>query len=51
MEYVLLYKLGLAINVVVKTGYAVVGMYVVGTGYRYYKDYRYFEEQEKMEGR
>lgn len=40
MEYVLLYKVGVIVNVVVKTGYLVAGGYFVKTAMRYISDYR-----------
>lgn len=48
MEYVVLYKVGLIMNAIVKTGYTIVGVYIVGTGYRYYKDYKHFSKQDKL---
>ena len=47
MEYLLLAKVGWVINTVIKLGYGVAGAYFVGTGVRYYKDYRQNVDKEK----
>lgn len=49
MEFWLLTKIGIVVDLVTKLGYAIAGGYVVRTGYRYYKDYKYYSEQEKAE--
>lgn len=51
MEFWLLTKIGIAIDIIVKAGYVLAGSYVARTGYRYYKDYKYYVEQEKMEAK
>ena len=51
MEFALLMKVGLIIDTIVKIGYAFAGSYIVRTGIRYYKDYKYYTEQEKSEVR
>jgi len=47
MEYVLLYKVGLVVNAVVKLGYAFAGSYIVRTGFRYVSDYKDSVANEK----
>lgn len=49
MEFWLLTKIGVAVDLVVKVGYAIVGGYVLKTGVRYYQDYKISVEQEKAE--
>jgi len=49
MEFALLMKVGFIIDTVVKIGYGIAGSYVAKTAYRYYKDYKYYSEQEKAE--
>lgn len=49
MEYILLAKIGAVVDVVVKIGYGIAGMYAVRTGVRYYNDYKYSVEQEEKE--
>jgi len=49
MEFWLLAKVGMVVDFIVKTGYAVAGGYVLRTCVRYYQDYRASIEQEKAE--
>lgn len=51
MEFLLLAKVGVAIDWVVRAGYTIAGIYVAKTGVQYVKDYRHFVEQEKAEVR
>lgn len=46
MEFMLLAKVGVIIDTVVKAGYVFAGSYIVRTGIRYYKDYKGYVEQE-----
>lgn len=47
MEYLLLAKVGMVINVIVKGGYCVAGLYLAKTGARYVKDYKESVAKEK----
>lgn len=47
MEYLLLAKIGVVVDVIVKMGYGIAGVYAVRTGVRYYNDYKYSVEQDK----
>lgn len=47
MEYILLAKVGVIINGIVKLGYCIAGGYFVKTGLKYVSDYKESIEQEK----
>lgn len=47
MEFMLLAKVSVIIDTVVKAGYVFAGSYIVRTGIRYYQDYVGYIEQEK----
>lgn len=47
MEYLLLAKVGMVIDAIVKGGYCIAGLYVVKTFGRYAKDYKESVAQEK----
>ncbi len=49
MEFILLYKIGVVVDIVVKAGYTLAGVYVLRTGVKYVKDYKYYAEKEKAE--
>jgi len=50
MEYVLLAKVGYAIGIIVKGGYAVAGIFIAKTVMRYTSDYKTSVENEKEVG-
>jgi hypothetical protein len=49
MEFVLLAKVGMVINGIVKLGYAFAGSYFVRTAVRYVSDYKESVEKERIE--
>jgi len=49
MDFMLLAKVGMIIDGIVKGGYAIAGVYLVKTGWRYYTDYKQYLEQERTE--
>ena len=49
MEFLLLTKVGMVVDVVVKAGYMLAGSYFVKTGIKYIQDYRESVEREKVE--
>jgi len=49
MEFLLLAKIGMLVNVVTTSGYVVAGGYLVRTGIQYITDYKQSIEREKSE--
>jgi hypothetical protein len=47
MEFLLLAKVGLVIDTVVKVGYAFAGSYIVRIGFKYVQDYKESVANEK----
>lgn len=48
MEFLLLAKVGMIIDWVVKGGYAISGIYLAKTGVTYYRDYLHYSKQEEV---
>ena len=48
MEFLLLAKVGMVIDGIVKAGYVLAGSYFVRTGVRYVKDYKESVEKENL---
>ncbi len=51
MEYLLLAKVGMFIDLIVKAGYFIAGTYVVRTGIKYVEDYRHYSQQDILEAK
>lgn len=49
MEFWLLAKVGMIINSIVYSGYAVAGGYIVKTGIRYFQDYKEAIARDEVE--